>query len=487
MNSKNLAITAGAAGAAAALTTVLVSNAVRLKPTPVPDPIKLSHAMGTPESVERFREMLKLRTVWGRENPDADRSAFDEFVPRMRELYPLTFGELELTMINEYGILLKWEGEDPAAAPVLFMAHHDVVEADPAGWSHDPFAADIEDGRIWARGAVDTKCVLAALYEAANTLLAQGFKPARTVYLWSSNCEEDNGETTPCLIEYLQERGIEPALVLDEGGAVIDTPPLGVRGQVAVIGVAEKGLANAFVTVSAAGGHASTPSPKDSTAKLVSGLEHLQKNPPRARMSKPLEAMLREIASIGRFPLKLVFGNMWLFRPIVRKVLEGNPETAAMVRTTYAVTELEGSKAANVIPQQAKAAINIRIDPHESVEMALARVAGWLPDAEITVRDPNEPSRISPFEDDAAYDYLRRVIHSVYPDAAIAPYVQSSISDARHMSRVFEHTYRFAGVVFHGDQRHRIHGQDENLDITAFKRGVGFYTELIRNLDKLEA
>lgn len=487
MRISKTALGAGAVGAVlGAGAAVIARNAAKLKPTPIPDPLPASNERGTDKSVERFREMLKLPTVWGRENPNADHTPFDSFVPRMRELYPRTFSQLELTMIDTYGILLKWEGSDPTASPVVFMAHHDVVEANPEGWSHDPFAADVADGRIWARGTVDTKCILAGLYEAAETLLERGFTPARTVYLWSSNTEEDNGPTTPALIAYFEEHGIVPGLVLDEGGAIIDNPPLGIDRDFAVIGVAEKGLANAYITVDSAGGHASTPSPDDSTARLVSGLDNLLSNPPKPKTNAPLEAMLRELASYGSFGIRAVLGNLWLFRPLVRKVLTADHETASMVRSTYALTELAGSPAANVLPKQAKATLNIRIDPHESVHEVIERVRDAIPGAIVDVVDPNEPSRISPFEDDPGFDYLRRVIHSVYPDAGIAPYVQSSLSDARHMSRVFPRTYRFAGFLLRGDQRSRIHGQDENIDVESFKRGVGFYIELIANLDKLE-
>lgn len=468
------------------LVVVLLVGALRLKPTPVKDPLPPSDIMGTDEGVARFQEMLRSATVWGRENPDADHTPFDEFVPKMRKLYPKVFATMDLTMVNTYGILLKWEGSDPAAQPVVLMAHHDVVSADPAGWTHDPFAANIEDGRIWARGSVDTKCILGCLYESAETLIGEGYVPPRTIYLWSSNCEEDNGDTSPHVVEYLQQQGIDPLFVLDEGGAVIDNAPLGVDCEFAVIGVAEKGLFNAFLTTNADGGHASTPSSQDATAKLVAGLDQLQKHPAPSRLSAPVEYMLKELAAHGSFGLRIVFGNLWLFRPLVLSIMRKSPETAAMVRTTYALTELEGAPTANVIPKQAHAAVNVRVDPAETVDEALARITACFDDkTECTLRDPIDPSPISPYDGDPVFDYLCKVTHSVYPDAGIAPYVQSSCSDARHFSRVFPRVYRFAGILFRGDQRARIHGQDENLDVESYKRGVGFYIELINNIDLL--
>ncbi|MEG1097836.1 MAG: M20/M25/M40 family metallo-hydrolase [Raoultibacter sp.] len=473
-------------GIVAAFVLVLLFNAVRLKPAVVENPLPPSDAMGDDAAVERFQEMLRLPTVWGAQNPDIDHAPFDVFVPRMRTLYPGVFAQLELTLFETYGIMLKWKGANPALAPAVLMAHHDVVDADTQGWEHEPFAAQIEQGKIWARGAVDTKCILAALFEATETLLAQGYVPPRDVYICSSNCEEDNGATTPAMVAHFKEQGIEPFFVLDEGGAVIDNAPLGVSCPFAVIGVTEKGLFNAFVTTKAQGGHAATPSLGDATASLVSSLEAVQKNPPVAKLSAPIEAMLKELAAHGGFGLKVVFGNLWLFAPLVKKIMKGDPETAAMVRTTYALTQLEGSPAANIIPKQAKATVNVRVDPLETVDEALARLKGHFDDtAAFEVRNAIDPSPTSPFENDAVFNYLRSVIHSVYPSAGIAPYVQSSCSDSRHFARICPHTYRFAGILFRGDQRARIHGQDENLDVEAFKRGVGFYTDFIRHLDLL--
>ena len=135
----------------------------RLKPTPVADPLPPSAVRGDDAAVERFQEMLRCPTVWGLHDPDADRSAFDGFVPLLRRLYPRVFDSLELELIDGYGISLLWKGADRELAPVVLMAHHDVVSADAAEWTHGPLAAEIADGAIYARGAVDTKCIWAGL------------------------------------------------------------------------------------------------------------------------------------------------------------------------------------------------------------------------------------------------------------------------------------------------------------------------------------
>ena len=465
---------------------VLIGNALRLKATPVVYPLPPSPGFEKEGAVERFQKLLRLSTVWGAELPDPDHAPFDEVLPLLQELYPRVFEHLELTTVATYGIVLRWEGSDPDAQPIVLMAHHDVVGVNPSEWSHDPFAAEIEDGRIWARGSVDTKCILAALFEATESLLAEGYQPPRDIYICSSNNEEDMGETAPQMVQLFRERGIEPLLVLDEGGAVIDKAPLGVSEPFALVGISEKGVYSSTVQVDSLGGHSSTPSLNDATSKLVLGLNNMLKNPAPSTISSSTEAMLRELAAYSDFGLRLVFANLWLFKPLVLSIMKGDPETAAMVHSTYALTRLEGSKAHNVIPKHATAVVNIRIDPAESIKIVQDRLKSYFSDeVQILPISASEPSPISPFDDDL-FAYLRRVIHCVYPDAGIAPYIQNGASDARHFAQICPHTYRFAGFLFKADQRASIHARDENLDIMSYLQGIGFYIEFIRHLDMLD-
>jgi carboxypeptidase PM20D1 len=467
------------------LAAAMLLNAVRLKPMPAATPLPLAAPEDPVRSVQRFQAILRCATVWGAEEEDADRRAFEEFLPLLRQLYPLVFERLELSVVNGYGIMLRWPGADAGLAPIVLMAHYDVVSAEREAWSHDPFAAEIADGRIWARGAIDTKCILSALLEATEALLMDGHVPPRDVYLCSSNCEEDGGSTVHDMIAHLLSQGKAPYLVIDEGGGIIDDAPLGVTRPVAAIGVAEKGFFNAFVTVNAKGGHSATPRAGDSTNKLVHSLHSLATHNAPARLNAATEAMLKELAAMSGFGLRLVMANLWLLRPLVLRIMRADGETAAMVRTTYALTELEGARAANIIPTQAKAAVNVRVDPNETVEVAFNRLKTHFDaQAEFSLEGVVEPSPISPFNDEA-FNYLRSIIGRVYPEAGVIPYVQSSRSDAGHFSRVCPHTYRFAGFFFRGSQRSAIHGVDENIDVESYIRGIGFYIELIRNFGRL--
>ena len=344
---------------------------------------KPSAAQGTPltaggykagdDAVERFRELLRIATVSREDVSQRDSTVFAQWIPTLRRLYPRFFAMAELTRIDDFGILLRWPGADAGLDPVVMMAHQDVVPVEGQDWQHDPFAADIADGQIWARGALDTKNIVAAFFEAAEHLVGQGYVPPRDVWYFSSDGEEIAAPTAAHAVEWLREHDIHPYLVLDEGGAVATDAPLGVTEPVAMVGVSEKGHVDLTVTARANGGHASTPAANDACRLLCRVCETISANPGKPQLTSAVEATLAELGARSSELYQAVFGNLWLTRPAVTKIMAASPETAAMLRTTYALTQLEGSNAHNVLPPVARANFNVRIAPFETIDDAVER------------------------------------------------------------------------------------------------------------------
>lgn len=199
-------------------------------------------------AVERFCELLRIPTV-SRENiAERDDEPFSQWIPTLQRLYPHFFKVAELTRVDDFGMLLRWPGADSALDPIVMMAHQDVVPVEGQDWKHDPFGAEIFDGEIWARGSLDTKCIVSAFFEAAEHLIAQGFVPPRDVWFFSSDGEEIAAPTATHAVQWLREHNIHPYMVLDEGGAVATDAPLGVTEPVAMVGVSEKGHVDLAVT-----------------------------------------------------------------------------------------------------------------------------------------------------------------------------------------------------------------------------------------------
>lgn len=448
------------------------------------------------DAVERFRELLRIPTV-SRDNKSLrDDEPFRRWVPTLRRLFPRFFEVTELTTIDDFGMLLRWPGADPSLDPVVMMAHQDVVPVEGQEWEHDPFGAEIIDGEIWARGTLDTKCIASAFFEAAEHLVGQGYVPPRDVWFFSSDGEEVAAPTCAHAVEWFRAHGIHPYMVLDEGGAVAADAPLGVDVPVAMVGVSEKGHVDLTVTAYADGGHASTPSANDACRLLCRVCEHISANPGKPVLTPVVEATLAELGAHSSDLYRAVFGNLWLTRPAVTKIMAASPETAAMLRTTYALTQMEGSPAHNVLPPVARANFNVRVAPFESIADAVERArklaaqqcqASGLTPGHVTVEINEsipymEPAPISPYEDDAAFDYIHRCVSGVYPEAGFAPYVQNSCTDSREFNAICERVYRFCGFIYSAEARGLLHAANERIGVDVYKRGIEFYVAFLANL-----
>lgn len=494
-------VVCGAAGVAVGtLASACAVRAACLKPNkPQGGPISAGSYKANDDAVERFRELLRIPTV-SRDNPcDVDRAPFEAWLPTLRAQYPLVFEACELTTFDEFGILLRWPGANAQLDPIVLMAHQDVVPVEGQSWEHDPFAAEIHDGEIWARGSLDTKNIVAAILESMNVLMGEGYVPPRDVYYFSSNGEEVSGPAARLAVDWLREHNIHPYMVMDEGGAVASDAPLGVAVPVAMVGVSEKGHADLTITARADGGHASTPCANDAPRLLARVCEHIAANPGEPQFTSALDATLMELASHSSALYRTVFSNLWLTRPVVANIMASDPEMAAMIRSTYALTQLEGSPAHNVLPTVARANFNVRIAPFETVEDAVERARALAAEAcEACGVDPSyvsieineavpytEPAPMSPFKNDAAFNYLHRCVAGVYPEAGFAPYVQNSCTDSREFCAICERVYRFGGFIYSGEARSLLHTANERIGVDVYKRGVEFYVAFLRNLSQL--
>ncbi len=467
----------------AAFLVVLLIGGLRLRPKKAAEHVPFRAQTDEQAALARFAKLIRLRTVWPREG-EIDYAQFDAFLPTLRELFPHMTDTLEVHTVNRYGILLCWKGTDPGAKPVVLMSHYDVVAADAEKWSRDPFGGEIADGEIWGRGTVDTKCILCALMEAGEALLREGFAPRRDVWLSFSNNEETGGDTTPAIVEYLVARGVEPWFVLDEGGAIVSSPALGVKKDFAMVGVSEKGVVDAVIRVSGVPGHSSTPKDTDSPMRLLECCRRISARPFQPRLSDTTREMLCGIAAYSSLAFRLIFGNLWLFAPLVKKIMLSDPETAAMLRTTTALTRLKGSDTINIIPNVSEMGMSVRVAPWDSTESVLRHLTEAAGEyAEVTYDYKFEPSPLSPTNCDA-FRLLADTIDGVYPGVPAVPYVMNGGTDSKHFARVFPYVYRFAGFRFTAEERGGMHGNDERLSTRSYLDGVSFYTKLFQNLNE---
>ena len=296
---------------------------------------------------------------------------FERFHAQLAQLFPLVHEKLERTVIDG-NLLFCWKGK-AHDRPIVLMSHQDVVPAEGT-WSHAPFSGDIADGKVWGRGASDTKASLMAFFQAVEELLAAGYEPANDVYLSSSCTEEWAGDGAPKLVAELKRRGVRPFLVCDEGGGIITEPIGGIPGNFAMVGVFEKGKADVKFTARSNGGHASAPMANSPIARLSAFVTDVEKHDPFRRKFLPeVSAMFARLAPYAPFGLRLVMGNLWLFQPLMKIVLPRvSAQAGAMLHTTIAFTMQSGADAYNVLPQEATLGANMRFIPHQGEQESLA-------------------------------------------------------------------------------------------------------------------
>ncbi len=435
-------------------------------------------------TVAKLQALVRIPTVSHVDPEQRDERPFVTFTKELARQFPLLHEHLELTPIAGHALLFRWAGHS-AERPVVLMAHIDVVPVDEAApWQHPAFEPAVVDGQLWGRGTLDDKGCLVGIAEAVERLLAQGFRPAQDIWLSFGSTEEVSGDTAELAVDELRRRGVEPWFVLDEGGAVASEAFPGIKAPLAVIGVSEKGTTTLELRVDGRGGHASTPVRMDATARLARAVVRLDGSPLPASLPEPTLEMFRRIAPHAPLPLRALISGASRLRPaLTRALIAAGPETAAMTRTTVAITTLQGSPAHNVIASTARAGVNLRVTIGDTVQDVVAHVTKAIHDrrVQVSVLEAGEASPVSPVDDDA-FRLLESTIAEAFPDAVPTPYVMMAATDSRFFTAICPRVYRFAPFRMTKAQRQAIHSYDEHIGIDDLGDGMLWYQRLIERI-----
>jgi carboxypeptidase PM20D1 len=341
----------------------------------------------------------------------------------------------------------------------------------------------VADGFVWGRGAIDSKSAVMGQLEAIEALLTEGFRPARTVYLAYGHDEEIGGaHGARAIAETLKRRGVELEMVLDEGGVIGDGVLPGVSRPVALVGVAEKGFVSVELTVRQVGGHSSMPPANSAIGILSAAIARLEASPFPARLEGPTRQLFERLGPEFPIAQRAVFANLWLTRPLVVRKLQASPAMNAMIRTTTAATVFEAGDKENVLPSHARAVVNFRILPGDSVAGVVERVRRVVDDARVQVRITGgfsaEPSLASSV-DSESFRKLERAILSTTPDAIVAPYLVVVATDSRYYADLSRNVFRFLPVRATSRDLERMHGTDERIATTDYEKAIRMYRSLL--------
>lgn len=472
----------GLLGLVVCFLAVILIRAAAFKPKAQPQVSSEEVSFDQDAAVSALQQLVQCKTVSYNDPSLEDEAEFQKLIGLLPKLYPDFYAACPLQTLPDRALLFLWKGKH-SDKPAVMMSHYDVVPAAEELWEKPPFSGIIEDGVLWGRGTVDTKVTMNAALSAANELIKAGFTPEQDVYFAFSGGEEINGKGAVNIVNYFAQHGITPALVLDEGGAVVEKVFPGVKEPCAMIGIAEKGMINAKYTVRSSGGHASAPLPKSPITTVAKACRSIVEHPFKMRISRAAGEMFDTLARHSSFLYKLIFSNLWCFKPVLDLICrKSGGDMNALVRTTTAFTQAQGSNARNVIPVEASLVSNMRLNPGDSVESATAYLRKTVndPDVEITVLECHEPSPISETGCDS-WNKVAAAVASTWQGCVVTPYLMVQCSDSRHYRDISRHVYKFSALDMTNEERRSVHGNNESIRLEAVYRSVEFYIRLLKS------
>lgn len=466
------------------LAAIVLFRTLRLM-KPGPDAqIELGLEVDALSAAERLAHAIRCETVSMSEEAAPNAGEFQRLHRLIEELYPAVHSHLTREPVNAFSLLYTWQGSEPSLPALVLMAHLDVVPADPATleqWTHKPFSGEIADGYIWGRGTMDIKSQALAILEAVEQLIRQGYEPKRTIYLAFGHDEEIGGTGQAEIVRRLQERQVKIEAVLDEGGSIVQGSVPGVAGPVALVGVAEKGFLTVELNVSATPGHSSMPPAQTAIGILAAALQRIESRPRPTRLDF-IQQLFQAVGGEAPFKLQMVFANLWLLRPLAVKTLEKSPATNAIIRTTTALTVIQGGVKDNVLPAQAMARINFRLLPGDTVEKMLEWVKATVGDERVKVKPAYgaawNPSPVSSL-DTPPGERLVQTIRRRFGAVPVGPLLVAGATDARQYAPLCQEVYRFTPMQIEAADLKRVHGINERISVEGYGQMIQFFGDLI--------
>ena len=436
---------------------------------------------------ESLAAAVRAKTVSSPTDAALNADQFALLHAHLQARYPKLHAAMKREVVAGLSLLYTWPGSDPAAKPILLMAHQDVVPIAPGtekDWQAEPFAGTLRDGFVWGRGAWDDKANLISQMEAIELLANAGFKPKRTVYLAFGADEEVGGlRGAKAIAKLLADRQVKLDFVIDEGLLITEGVLPGLKAPAAIIGIAEKGFMSVALGVGATPGHSSMPPPEGTSAiaMMSAALGRLDNNQFPSRIQgvarEMFETVAPEMSGFGRVALS----NLWLFGPVVRKQLEAGASTNAMMHTTTALTIVNAGNKENVLPGRAEATVNFRLLPGDTQASVMDHVKQTVANERVDVKvlpGATEPSKVAP-TDSASYRLIERTVRELFPGTVVAPGLMIGGTDSQHFELVADHIFKFSPVRAKAEDLPRFHGTNERISTANLAELIRFYHRLV--------
>jgi acetylornithine deacetylase/succinyl-diaminopimelate desuccinylase-like protein len=369
--------------------------------------------------------------------------------------------------------------------PILLLAHTDVVEANRADWSTDPFQFIEKDGYFYGRGTADDKAQASVWIANLIRYKREGYRPSRDIIVALTADEEGGGpyNGVTWLLKNKREL-IDANLCLNEGGGGMMVAGKKIANN---IQVSEKSYADFNFEVRNKGGHSSVPVPDNAIYRLAAALDKLSHFGFPLKTDEVTRAYFREMAKVEdgafRATLKTVAGGSpGAAREAMQRIAAASPRWNSMLRTTCVATELAGGHALNALPQLATANVNCRIFPGESVESVLKTLQKVVADDQVSIRVSGDVDvgPASPLRPDVL-KAVARLSDTLWPGVLTIPVMSTGATDGRYLRIAGIPTFGVSG--FFGDRDDvRAHGRDERMNVNSYFEGQNFLYALVKEL-----
>jgi acetylornithine deacetylase/succinyl-diaminopimelate desuccinylase-like protein len=377
----------------------------------------------------------------------------------------------------------RLRGRDRTRKPLLLLAHLDVVAADPADWSVEPFHFLEKDGYFWGRGSTDDKDECAIHVTNLIRMKREGFVPERDIVVALTAAEEAGPHNGVAFLLEKHRALIDGALALNEGGGGSLQKGSRIANNVQA---SEKIYQSFELEVTDPGGHSSMPRDENAIYRLSEALLRVSRlefpvnlNPvTRSFFERTARTQTPELAVAMRGILQPTPDPASLAR------LRAIPSYNARLRTTCVATELVAGHAENALPQRALATVNCRILPDESADGVESALRKQIADDKVVLRRLKDshsiaspPSPLTP----GVLGAIERTSQELWPGVPVIPTMSTGATDSLFLRNAGIPAYGVSGVFGDIDDV-RAHGRDERLLASAFYEGLEFLYRLTKRL-----
>ena len=429
-------------------------------------------------AVDLMRQFLRINTS----NPPGNEIEAAKFFKAIfdKEGLPSEIFEYKPGRAN---IIARYKGSG-SKRPIILLNHTDVVTADPKAWRVDPFSAEIVDGSIYGRGALDMKGE--GLLQLMTMIILAREKPAlsRDVIFLATADEEVKDEGSIWMIANKAELFKNAEYLLTEGG-----DNLLADGQVKFVGVdvAEKAPFWLQLTATGQSGHGSRPIADSAPNRLTRVMNRILDYEPPIKLLPAVEKFFKDIAPLQPEPLRTKFANIrqFLQDPIFARALAADREYGFLLRNTISLTMMSGSKQTNVIPNEATCNLDIRLLPGENPEEFLNELKRVIDDPTIKIENVNtfKPPNSSA-TDTELFEVISRVTKAHHPEALITTKMLAGYTESQLFRQLGIIAYGWAPIYTTAEENEGVHGNNERITVKNVREGTREFYEVVLAISK---